>query len=1174
MAATYTDNGTNTPNDSHLVFSYSFPVLKTEDVKVALNGVTQATTKYAVDNTSNPTKITFNNTNVDSTVQESTGAPKTGVIVRVYRETTVGKTDGNEDPKAVFAAGSSIRAGDLNNNQEQALFGIHELQEKIIQTEDIADDAITSAKLDTNIDIAGTLDVTGNTTLDGTLASGATTVTGNISVSGTVDGRDVAADGSKLDGIDTGAKDDQTAAEIRVLVESASDSNVFTDADHSKLNAIEASATADQTGAEIKTAYEAESNTNAYTDAEKTKLSGIATGAEVNVQSDWNASSGDAQILNKPSVALTTGDTFTGDVTIDSGGLSLVGLTVNNVRVGKTGAEEIDTSSGNLTLDSAGGYVIVDDHLKFTGHLWADDDKHIVLGDAANLEIYFSSGGTKFESDGTTTIDSTNTIFIKTTGNSGNIEFDPDGSGKVLVTGPLETTGDITVGGDIKVGTAAGTANQYLKKSSSNALAWETVSPASAGGANTIHMNDDVKLTFGDTTTPDLEIYHQQSDTSTWIDSTSGDLYIRNSNDDIFLRAADDIHIQPQGNDDGIHVKGNAGVRLFYAGAGPYLETTASGAKVTGNLGIGTTATASLDVRRSDADGKIAEFHQSTGYGIDIGSSATDAYISSGYSQNFIFKTDAGSGQVEAFRLNSDGSATFAGNVGIGAAALSSYALGVYSADGAGVRIKAGDEEADIALSVGSAGTADKFIITSGGDTTIKNHLYVKGDGTANKFETTASGAKVTGKLLIDTDSRALAGQGFNSGSGWGGTLQIEKANPSEGNNYVPFVGITAWNGADQSYTGGISFNRSGSNTQGTHATVNGNKQLGNIAFNGSDGTNFIQGAEIYAIPEQAFATNDGPTALVFGTVPGGTTTTTPVEALKLTSTQNAIFSGYINLKNSSGNEYARIANAGGSDLADVRIYSSNGGTEYLTIEADTNGAAHLFYGGAGTPSVSTTAAGCDITGTLNVKGTTNGNGNIYAKPNGTAVYGEFKGFNAAGDKSCGMTTWEGSAVFIDSSNNASISLRANGTGDIDLQTGGSSTLMIDDSKKATFAGAVSVASKTVSQTATPVGALNIDCATGNYFTKAIITSSTFTFSNVPASGTAYGFVLEVDVTGSNTMITWPNNASDSNGQTVYWPGAGVTAPTLTDTKTHVFTFATVDGGTTWRASSLVDYTT
>ena len=68
-------------------------------------------------------------------------------------------------------------------------------------------------------------------------------VTGNITVTGTVDGRDVATDGSKLDGIESGATADQTAAEIRTLVGSASDSNVFTDADHSKLNGIASGAT-------------------------------------------------------------------------------------------------------------------------------------------------------------------------------------------------------------------------------------------------------------------------------------------------------------------------------------------------------------------------------------------------------------------------------------------------------------------------------------------------------------------------------------------------------------------------------------------------------------------------------------------------------------------------------------------------------------------------------------------------------------------------------------------------------------------------------------------------------------------------------------------------------------------------------------------------------------------
>lgn len=41
---------------------------------------------------------------------------------------------------------------------------------------------------------------------------------------------------------------------------------------------------------------------NNYTTTEKSKLAGIAAGAEVNVNADWTASSGDAQILNKPTL--------------------------------------------------------------------------------------------------------------------------------------------------------------------------------------------------------------------------------------------------------------------------------------------------------------------------------------------------------------------------------------------------------------------------------------------------------------------------------------------------------------------------------------------------------------------------------------------------------------------------------------------------------------------------------------------------------------------------------------------------------------------------------------------------------------------------------------------------------------------------------------------------------
>ena len=71
----------------------------------------------------------------------------------------------------------------------------------------------------------GHVDVTGN--LD--VGSGVD-VTGNITVSGTVDGRDVATDGSKLDGIESGATADQTASDIKTLFNSSGLVNAQIDA--------------------------------------------------------------------------------------------------------------------------------------------------------------------------------------------------------------------------------------------------------------------------------------------------------------------------------------------------------------------------------------------------------------------------------------------------------------------------------------------------------------------------------------------------------------------------------------------------------------------------------------------------------------------------------------------------------------------------------------------------------------------------------------------------------------------------------------------------------------------------------------------------------------------------------------------------------------------------------
>tara|TARA_Y100001973_G_scaffold85649_1_gene127842 strand:+ start:12595 stop:14781 length:2187 start_codon:yes stop_codon:yes gene_type:complete len=97
-------------------------------------------------------------------------------------------------------------------------------------------------------------------------------------------------------------------------------------------------------------------------------------------------------------------------------------------------------------------------------------------------------------------------------------------------------------------------------------------------------------------------------------------------------------------------------------------------------------------------------------------------------------------------------------------------------------------------------------------------------------------------------------------------------------------------------------------------------------------------------------------------------------------------------------------------------------------------------------------------------------------------------------------------------------------------------------------------------QVSEAVSALDIDCSTGNYFTKTINANSTFTFSNPASSGTVSSFTLEL--THTSGVVTWPTS--------VKWNGDE--APTLTTGKTHLLMFVTDDGGTRWRGAALVDY--
>ena len=112
MATTY-NNATGDGNEKN--FTYTFPTIEetnttantNSEVKVALDGITQAANRYTVH--TNPAKIQFNNTNgVDSTVQEADGAPKSAVKVRVYRDTDVDSASVDRSSRLMYSLSSPL----------------------------------------------------------------------------------------------------------------------------------------------------------------------------------------------------------------------------------------------------------------------------------------------------------------------------------------------------------------------------------------------------------------------------------------------------------------------------------------------------------------------------------------------------------------------------------------------------------------------------------------------------------------------------------------------------------------------------------------------------------------------------------------------------------------------------------------------------------------------------------------------------------------------------------------------------------------------------------------------------------------------------------------------------------------------------------------------------------
>ncbi len=130
MATTFVDY----TGDGNATKSFSFPSIKEADVKVDVDGVLKTSgSHYNI--------TSYTTTGGGNVVFTSGNIPASPASIRIFRDTDV------DTAKATFTAGSSVKAGDLNNNMTQILYAAQEEQNQTILASDIKDGAITSAKI-------------------------------------------------------------------------------------------------------------------------------------------------------------------------------------------------------------------------------------------------------------------------------------------------------------------------------------------------------------------------------------------------------------------------------------------------------------------------------------------------------------------------------------------------------------------------------------------------------------------------------------------------------------------------------------------------------------------------------------------------------------------------------------------------------------------------------------------------------------------------------------------------------------------------------------------------------------------------------------------------------------------------------------------------------------------
>ena len=216
------------------------------------------------------------------------------------------------------------------------------------------------------------------------------------------------------------------------------------------------------------------------TGAERNKLTGIAAGAEVNVNADWNATSGDAQILNKPTLAPsdaeanvqanwnetnTSSDAFIQNKPTIPSGNQIIDWTTDQ------GDTNINTGNYNNTTYGLSVHDSTDDAIiRLTDSSNTTDDVKLVAGNNVTLtpnnsdvtiDIDLSTGAV---SNGATTLVTGDHVFDYANPKFARKDQNETFAGNVTIQGDLTVSGtqQTVLSNDVNIGDATITLNSDL----------------------------------------------------------------------------------------------------------------------------------------------------------------------------------------------------------------------------------------------------------------------------------------------------------------------------------------------------------------------------------------------------------------------------------------------------------------------------------------------------------------------------------------------------------------------------------------------------------------------------------------------------------------------------------------------------------------------------------------